>query len=181
MRKSIGIDLDSTLNCLVEYWLEVYNIEYDDCLTPEDITGWDMQQFVKESCGPKIYDYILRPGTFTNLMVQSYSQKVTKFLSQYYDLYIVTAYHWKNCADKAQWIIEHFSHIDSDRIIFCNNKGLICTDYLIDDGPHNLEAFKGNGILFDAPWNRFLGDKFLRVKNWLEVESYFKAILSNTK
>ncbi|HEY8464022.1 MAG TPA: 5'-3'-deoxyribonucleotidase [Bacillota bacterium] len=177
MKQSIGIDLDSTLNCLVDYWLEVYNQDYGDCLTYSDITNWDIQQFVKKECGPKIHDYTFRPGFFRHLKVKPYAVEITKFLAQYFDLYIITAYHWEACRDKAQWIIEHFPHINSKNIIFCNNKALIGTSFLIDDGPHNLESFKGEAILFDAPWNRFLGDRYFRAKDWREVGKFFEKKL----
>lgn len=175
-RKSIGIDLDSTLNKLDDAWMEAYNIDYDDNLTRENMIRWDVSTYVKPECGMKIFDYLLRPKFFRNLGVQENSQEVTKWLLEYFNLYIVTAYHWKVCEDKAEWLIEHFPHIDSKNIIFCNNKGLINTDYLIDDGSHNIKAFKGVGLLYDAPWNRDYQTD-LRFNNWLEIKKYFEYVI----
>jgi 5'(3')-deoxyribonucleotidase len=176
-RKSVGIDLDSTLNCLDKRWIEEeYNRDYNDNLTREDMVRWDVSTYVKPECGQKIYDYLLKPKFFRNLEIQPHAQKVTKFLSQYYDLYIVTAYHYKVCEDKAEWLIEHFPHIDSRNIIFCNNKGLLDLDFLIDDGSHNIKAFKGIGLLYDAPWNRDYNTN-LRFKSWLNIEDYFKNFI----
>lgn len=174
MRKSIAIDLDSTLNTLDNEWMALYNKDYNDNIQREDMYDWDIAKYIKPECGDKIQDYLFTPNFFLNLGVQKDSQEVTKFLSNYFDLYIVTAYHWKVCLDKAEWIIKHFPHINPKNIIFCNNKGLIKTDYHIDDGGHNLEAFTGIGLCYDAPWNRYLKDKYPRFKNWLDIKDYFK-------
>lgn len=176
-RKSIGIDLDSTLNTLDKEWMALYNEDYNDNIQKEDMYDWDVEKYIKPECGEKIYDYLFTPKFFLNLGVQEHSQKVTKFLSRHYDLYIVTAYHWKVCEDKARWIIKNFPHIDSKNIIFCNNKGLIGTDYLIDDGGHNIEAFKGTGLIYDARWNWYLANDYPRFKSWFEIGEYFENVI----
>ena len=46
-RKSIGIDLDQVLNNLNKKWFQVYNEKYNDNITMESVTAWDMLKFVK--------------------------------------------------------------------------------------------------------------------------------------
>jgi len=182
MRKTISIDLDSTLNCLDKRWIEeLYNKEYNDNLTREDMICWECHTYVKPECGMKIYDYLLQPNFFRTLDIKPYSQEVTKWLSEYFDLYIVTAYHPKTCVDKAGWIEEYFPHIPIKNIIFCNHKGLIHTDILIDDGGHNILDFhetnkSGLPIIFDAPWNRYLENQFIREYNWLDIKDTIEEI-----
>lgn len=170
---TIGIDLDSTLNNLDEVWLARYNKDYDDNLTREDMVVWEVETYVKPECGKKIYDYLLEPEFFYNLGIQHSAYGITKWLSKYFDLHIVTAYHPNTCVDKTNWIKEYLPHINSRNIIFCNNKGLIDTDYLIDDGHHNIIDFKNKGIVFDAKYNRHLGEEYTRAYDWLDIHDFF--------
>lgn len=174
-KKSIGIDLDSTLNNLLPFWIDLYNEKYNDNLNPNSIIRWDTHEFVKPECGLAVYDLLDTPNLFYDLDVIPYAQEVTQWLSERYDLYIVTAYHSKVCVDKTRWIEKYFPHINSRNIIFCNNKGMVCTDYLIDDAMHNIEAFKGIGLLLDKPYNQVCDKECTRVDNWLDVFDYFQV------
>lgn len=169
----IGFDLDSVLNTLDKDWLDAYNADYNDNMTSEDLQTWNTNEWVKPECGLKIFDYLLQPGFFRNLGVTPGAQEVIKWLSQYAELYVVTAYHWNTCRDKAEFIIEHFPEINPRNIIFLNNKGLINLDYLVDDGPHNIEVFKGQGIVVDKRYNRYLPDIYPRFQTFDEIKRYF--------
>jgi hypothetical protein len=48
-------------------------------------------------------------------------------------------------------------------------------DYLIDDGPHNFEEFKGTGLIFDMPYNKSMKENAsrIRVKSWEDVLNFF--------
>lgn len=180
MKKTIGIDLDTTLNQFDISLLNKYNSDYDDSLTPEDLVSWETHTLVKEECGKQIWDYLLEPGFFLDLGVQPNSQSVTRWLAEHYDLYIVTAYKAENCLEKREWIKNHFPHIPADRIMFVNNKGLVATDYLIDDGPHNISAFRNKGVLVDAAYNKELEGNYTRVYDWIEIRDYFISELENS-
>ena len=173
VRKSIAIDLDTVLNNLNEVWLERYNADYKDNVTNADLKTWDIASFVK--CGANIYDYLKEPGFFRNLKPQPYAIEATKWMAEHFDLCIATAYVPQACLDKAEWVDEYFPHIGSNNIIFCNDKGKILTDYLIDDGGHNIEAFKGRGIVYDQPYNEYLIG-YPRVSNWLEIQAHFMEV-----
>jgi 5'-nucleotidase len=177
-KQTIGIDLDDTLNNLVDVWLEHYCKDYDDDIKKEDIHSWDITSYVKLEAKSSFFNYLSQPDFFKLLGIQPYAQEVIKWLSEYFNLYIVTAYYHLACKDKAEYIIKNFPSINPKNIIFCNDKGLINTDYLIDDGKHNLEAFNGIGLLYDKPWNRdYTTD--LRFTDWLEIKEYFKNIIKN--
>lgn len=174
MRKSIAIDLDSTLNNLDEVWIAEYNRRWNDNLTREDMKSWDTHQWVKPECGKQIYDILAEPGFFRRLGIKPHAQEVVAWLVEHYDVYIATAYHPDTCVDKVEWVKEHLPMIDPRNVIFINPKYLLNTDYLIDDGPHNIEAFKQQAIVMDGAWNRHLGDQYPRVYNWLDVKAYFE-------
>lgn len=179
MRKSVGIDLDSTLNCLNEKWLEDYNRDYNDTMTMEDITHWDWHDLVKPECGKKLYHYLGIPQYFYNLGVKEDSQEVTRWILEHFDIYVVTAYgkYVETAPDKFRWLREYFPHIDERNVIFMNDKSKLRTDFLIDDGPHNIEAFLGLGIVVDYAYNRYLDKSIPRVRNWKEIQKFFEAYI----
>lgn len=173
--KTIGIDLDDVLNNLVDEWiLNIYNTEYNDNLTIKDVIDWDVTKYIKPECGKRIYDILLRPNFFETLKPKMYAQEVTEKLSRKYDLYVITAYSPQTVVNKVNWLGKNFPHINPKNIIFCNAKGLIKTDFLIDDGPHNILDYHNNGgkhpIVFDRPWNGHLPSSYNRVKDWLQIE-----------
>ncbi len=180
-KKTLLLDLDDTLNQLLPTWLKFYNHDYKDNLQLEDIKTWDIYNYVKPSCGKKIYEYLLLPDLFRDLGIQPHAYEVTKWLQQYVNIYIVTAYIDKTCVDKVVWMKKHLPHIDTKNIVFCNDKSLLKAQYIIDDGAHNILDYHktnpcGLPIIFDKPWNRDLKNKFIRVKDWLELKEVFEEI-----
>jgi len=180
-KEALGIDLDEVLNTLHTEWLDQYNKDFKDNLKPEEIRSWEITEWIRPEAKPVIFNYLAKPNFFLNLGVKPYAQEVTKWLSNYYDLYVVTAYHYDVCRDKVKWVDKYFPHIDIRNIIFCNNKGLIKTKYLIDDRGHNCEAFEGIPILFNASYNQYLGDKYVRVNDWLDIREYFEEEIKRIK
>lgn len=169
--KKIGLDLDSTLNNLIDVWVDLYNTDYNDNL--KSFSNWNNHNDVKPECGMKIYDYLNILGLFYNLDIAKDARDVVEFLSKHYELYIVTAYIPETCMDKVKWVKKHLPNFNTKNIVFINKKNILNLDYLIDDGPHNIEEFNGVGIVYDRLYNRYLGDDYPRVKNWKDVEKYF--------
>lgn len=174
----IGVDLDTTLNDLEVTWLERYNAEYGDCLTVEDMVDWDVSAYVKPECGMKMYSYLDEPGFFRNLGIKPGAREGMQFLWDNFEVYIVSAANPNTVADKWEWIREHLPFITLDRFVCLFHKDLLKLDYLIDDGPHNIERFPGTGIVFDMRYNRHLPDHYLRFGNWQEIRGYFEQLLA---
>lgn len=173
-KKTIGIDLDTTLNNLNQVWINKYNEDYNDNLT--EFKNWNVEKSVKKECGKKIFNYLKEPKFFYNLDINQGAKDVIKYLSEHYELYIVTAYFAESCVDKKNWVEKHLPFFDIKNLIFCNNKGKIDLDYLIDDGPHNILDFKHKGIIYDMAYNQDLDDDsiYARVKNWEEIKNLFE-------
>ena len=66
------------------------------------------------------------------------------------------------------WLGEHFPFISWRNIIFCGDKSIIGTDFMIDDHIKNLDYFKGKTIMFNA-FHNVNHTHHQRVKNWDEV------------
>jgi len=177
-KKRILIDLDDTLNRLVTKWLSVYNKEFNDSLCKEDILSWDIVSYVKPEAKDHFFKYVVEPDFFLDMDVQPNAIEVTKKLAENYELFVVTAYSPEACLSKHRWLRENFPHIPEQNILFCKSKGIIRADFMIDDGLHNIEDFvkanpNGIPIVFDAPWNRNVGGKYVRAKDWQEVWEWF--------
>lgn len=180
-KKKIGIDLDTTLNNMEEVWLQKYNKDYNDNI--KFFRNWDIHKEVKKECGEKIYEYIHEPKFFYNLNIKPKAKETIDYLSKHYELYIVTAYTADVCQDKVSWILKHKLKIKEKNIIFINNKGILDLDYLIDDGPHNFDNFKGVGIVMDMMYNKHIKTDYNRVRayNWADVKKFFEIELKNEK
>lgn len=177
MKLRIGVDLDTTLNDLEIVWLERYNRDYGDCLTVEHMVDWDVSTYVKPECGRKMYDYLDEPGFFRRLGIKPGAREGMAFLSEHFEVYIVSAAHPNSVADKWAWIQEHLPFVPFEHFVPLSKKELLKLDYLIDDGPHNIERFPGTGIVFDMPYNRHLPSRHPRFDNWLDIRKYFENVL----
>jgi len=172
--KRIAIDMDEVLantNARFSEWYERY--------TGIKIT--EEQLFEK---GQKIYHYVGHPelrnqlhikGFFKDLPLMPDSQEVVKWLSEYYEIFIVTAaMEFRNSMeDKYDWLEKYFPFISFKNVVFCGRKDMIIADYLIDDHVKNLTNFTGKGILYHAPHN-LDNTEFTRVKNWKEIKTFFE-------
>lgn len=52
---------------------------------------------------------------------------------------------------KYRFLKRYFDRAD---IYLCSDKSLVRADILVDDAPHNLEAWPGYAIVYDRPWNQ---------------------------
>ena len=171
--QSIGIDLDDTLSNMMDVLVATYNEEFSQSLKITDITSWDFAKLLPAAHAQSVLNYFHRPGWFFKPEPREGTLEFVPLLAKHFELHIVTAYHPVACADKARWIKFFFPCIPERNIIFCNNKHLIGTDFLIDDGYHNLEKFKGVPIIFDRPWNRQIPTNTInRVNNWSDIYKY---------
>jgi 5'-nucleotidase len=171
---TIAVDLDTTLNNLEEVWVDRYNRDYNDTLTPDDLVVWDTSTVVKPECGMRIYDYLNEPGFFLNLGIKRDARTVMEYLQTFAEVYIVTAYHHSWCKDKGDWVAKCLPNFNLSNLVFLNDKFMFRADILIDDGAHNIEAYMQDVIVFNAPHNQHLENRFTRVNNWLEIEDHFR-------
>ena len=167
----IGVDLDDTINSLVDTWLDKYNIDYSDSLSINDIKTWNIGDYTK--AGKDFYKYLGDGETFKNLSIKEGAAEIIEELCQQHEVYIVTAnasYNIGVCDDKVNFIKKFMPFFPIKNIIFINNKSLLDLDVLIDDGLHNFEKFKGIKVVFDRPWNKTNPlPPFYRMYNWNNI------------
>lgn len=171
--KTIAIDMDDVMADTSGTHLELFNKDYNDIVTLDDLDNVTLTQ-LRPHLKNEIIDYFNRHEFFRNIKVMDHSQEVIRSLSKKYKIFIATAAMEvpASFAGKYEWLKEHFDFLSEHNFVFCGDKSIIKTDYLIDDSIIQLDRFSGKGILFDSYRNKN-NDKYYRVHNWLEVGEYF--------
>ncbi|HET7579993.1 MAG TPA: 5'-3'-deoxyribonucleotidase [Bacillales bacterium] len=173
MKKRIAIDMDEVIADAVSKHLALFNRDYKENLTSDDLHGKKLRD-LRPHLKNEIREYFDDPSFFRDLEVMKDSQEVIRELSEQYEIFITTAAMEVPTSFDAKyaWLKEHFPFLSDLNIVFCGDKSIILADYLIDDNSRHFKNFRGQGILFTAPHN-IHETGFVRVDNWQEVRQYF--------
>ncbi|MCR8558385.1 5'(3')-deoxyribonucleotidase [Mucilaginibacter sp. BJC16-A38] len=168
MKKSIAIDMDGVIADTETHLLNWYERDYGVRISLDEIQGLDEKEIFPDKTQSR--KYVLTPGFFRTLPLMNGAVEAVKTLMESYEVYIVSAAMEfpLSLAEKLEWLNEHFPFIDWRHIIFCGDKSIINTDYMIDDHIKNLDYFKGTTIMFHA-FHNVNYDHHQRVNNWDEV------------
>lgn len=168
IKKTIGIDMDGVLADIEAHWLNLYEKDYGVKLSAEIFRGVKEADAFPEK--DAVLKFVFSPGFFRTLPVMEGAVEAVKKLAENYEIYIVSAAMEfpLSLFEKKEWLAEHFPLIDWKNIIFCGDKSVIATDYLIDDHCKNLDYCKGMPIMFTAGHNVNF-THHTRVNNWKEV------------
>ncbi len=154
----IFVDMDGVLCDLHTPLLKLYNNEYNDNLTIDDITQWDMTKIVKKKCGSRLLRFLDTPNFFRDLVpLEGAIEGVHKLIETGHDVYIATAAtsHPNSVIGKIGWLNEHLPVMMKHprKVVFTHHKHLLRGDVLFDDSPKNLETFDGISVAMDMPYN----------------------------
>ena len=147
--RSIIFDMDEVLVQFLKQLVIEYNDKYNTHLRVPDIVTWHLPKEIRE-----IY---YRTNFFTELKPYLGAVQVAERLQEEgHKIYIATDaggdYHIADC--KLRWIAEHMPFIDRQyQVIITGAKHLLQADVIVEDGPTNLERFKGATIAIDRPYN----------------------------
>jgi 5'-nucleotidase len=168
MKKSIAIDMDGVIADTETHFINWYEREYGVRVDKADIQGLAENDMFPEKTAAR--KFALTAGFFRTLPVMPGAIEALKTLMESYEVYIVSAAMEfpLSLSEKLEWLLEHFPFIDWRHIIFCGDKSIINTDYMIDDHIKNLDFFKGTTIMFHA-FHNVNYNHHQRVNNWDEV------------
>jgi 5'-nucleotidase len=174
-RKSIAIDMDGVIADTVMQFINWYERDYGIRLEKDAFHGKPEKEVMPEGVMKKI---VYSAGFFRDVPVMEGAKEAVQELMQNFDVYIVSAAMEfpQSLKEKYEWLQEHFPFISWRNIVFCGYKGIVATDYMIDDFAHNLDFCKGKTFLFTAGHNIGI-DKHTRVNNWKEVMDLLKKEL----
>src|SRR5688572_20912411 len=173
-RKTIAIDMDGVIADTTLQFINWYERDRGEKLGREYFHGK-----VEEECLPDglVMKYVFAPGFFRTMPVIDGAQEAVIELMKNFDVYIVSAAmeFKQSLTEKYEWLEEHFPFIPWTNIIFCGDKSIIGTDYMIDDHVKNLDTCRGTAVLFSAGHNINI-DRHQRMNNWEEVLGFFRSL-----
>ncbi|HXB91783.1 MAG TPA: hypothetical protein VNU72_05820 [Puia sp.] len=172
-KKSIAIDMDGVLVDIETHFINWYEKEYGLKVSRESLLGKPEGEAFPEKNAIK--RFIFTKGFFRTAPVMEGAVQAVKALMEQYEVYVVSAAMEfpQSLPEKRDWLYDHFPFIHWKNIIFCGDKSIIDTDYMIDDHCKNLDHFKGMPIMFSAAHNAGI-TRHTRVNSWAEVLGLFQ-------
>lgn len=177
MPLTIMIDIDGVLNTLDTTVIDVYNKDSGDCLSPQDITEYHIEKFVKPEYAETFHKYFLDKRVWQRIeVVKGCQDAIRKLWDKGYDIIFVTKTECENLVKKRNWLNRNFPFIGENnirkRLYSAPKKQTIRADISIDDGLFNLIGDRTYySICFDKPYNQT--DKpipmFTRAYDWEDV------------
>ena len=174
-RISIAVDMDGVLADTETHFIQYYEAESGEKVDRNTLLGVPESQSLSRI--KQLFAICAYARFFQNTSVYSGSVYAIKTLMEDFDVFIVSAAMEfpLSLYEKKQWLEEHFPFISWKNIVFCGDKSIIKTDYLIDDHLKNLDNFTGIPLLFTASHNVHVTSHH-RLNNWDEILVYFSLI-----
>jgi 5'-nucleotidase len=170
----LTLDMDDVMANTHEKLVDIVLNEFDTVYDLEDFSFKSLNELLHPKQLKRLSKIIRQPGFFVDVAVKKDAVETVYQLSQYYEVYVATAaMEFPNSfREKFDWLARHFDFIPWTNVVFCGDKSIIASDYLLDDHPRNLRAFRGEGVLFSSPHN-LKETAFKRVSSWKEVAELF--------
>lgn len=166
--------MDGVLADIEMQILNWYERDYGIKHTRKHLIGRSSDEFFPEA--GLVRKYIYTSGFFQTIPLMQGAVEAVQKLMENFEIYVVSAAMEfpLSLPEKLRWLNEYFPFISWRNIIFCGDKSIINTDYMIDDYPKNLDNFKGKPIMFTAYHNTTY-THHSRVNNWDEVITLLEA------
>jgi len=177
-RISIAVDMDGVLADTESHFIQYYEAESGEKVDRQTLLGIPEHQALPDKTA--VHRYVHTEGFFRSLPLIPGSVHAIKTLMEHFDVFIVSAAMEfpLSLYEKKLWLEEHFPFVSWRNIVFCGDKSIIKTDYLIDDHLKNLDHFSGIPLMFTASHNVYF-NQHQRLNNWEEILKYFEIIKNN--
>lgn len=151
-----------------------YNRERNANFTKSDLRGKWLWQVLPAGGQELIEGYLQSEDFFEDLPIMPGCQKILHRLTGHYEIFVATAAMAfpNSFGPKFRWLRRHFDFLSPGNFVFCGDKSILQSDFLIDDMPRNLAAFRGEGILFTSPHNVDVTG-YRRVDSWEAIAEMF--------
>ncbi len=188
------MDLDEVLVDFIRPFITFYNRRYGTKLTREIFLSFNLSQIIghKRELVDVRVDEFYNSEVFQTLNPVEGAKEVLEFLSEKYELFIITSRPAHIKEKTAKWLERHFEkvfkhiHFSANEYIGVTGKtkAEICKnlriDLLIEDNlGYAMEAAKSGikVLMFDTPWNQTdsLHPNITRVSSWKEVLEELKV------
>lgn len=179
MREKIMIDMDDVIT--KGGFLYLLNQYLHTNYQEEDFTGFYMQDILPDK--KAFFDWFFNQNLYDYCKLLPNAYEVLEKLNKEYDIYIGTAYLFREEPEKCGIILQqkfdylkdHLPFIHPSQYIFLTDKSLLNCDIKIDDRIKNLKNAKRK-LLFTAYHNQSLSKEDLdkqnveRVNDWKDIE-----------
>jgi len=171
--KSIAIDMDNVIVDIESQYIKWYEAKFGVLITKQQLMGLPETQGFPDR--EAVWNFLFTPGFFRTAQPNAGAIEAVQHLMQSFQVYIVSAAMEfpQSLSEKYEWLREYLPFVSWRHIIFCGDKRIINTNYMIDDHVKNLDNFSGTGLLFTACHNVNINGR-IRVNNWKEVLHWFE-------
>lgn len=156
----VATDCDDTLYPFVQPLLKKYNLWYDDNVRFEDITNWNIHQFLKPEC-KNVFE-LCTEGFFDSLHIPQERKEWLETLNMVADIRFVTA----GCSETILWraklLKRELPFFKDYMLVKLSEKELFKADFLIDDNEEHTINTDALAFLISKPWNNNQGVEFSR-------------------
>lgn len=171
---TILVDMDDTIELLMDAWLKWLNSKFHRNVQLADVTNWDVSLAFPGLTHEQVYDILLEDDFWDTVQPMPGAPEALKsFQDQGHTIYIVTVNPYQTVRAKMEKVLfRYFPFLDWQHVIITSNKTMLKADVLIDDGVHNLENGDYAKILVDGPYNHDYNAEsagMKRVYNWGEI------------
>lgn len=181
-RLEIGIDVDEVLRSTLPEMVRLYNENFGQNLTVDDVKDFDVSisfPEIEKQTGINAAEWFFDiHGTdlFYNSKPIGDVADITRRLSYFGRITIVT---WQkslqNKIDTLNWLKRY--NVYYDDICFIKHKHLLKLDYMIDDNHKNFFGSHSNvGVLIDAPYNSGVDTHILKTQSHCDYICRFRSL-----
>jgi 5'-nucleotidase len=166
--------MDGVMADIESHLLDWYESAYGIRIPREELKGKSEADAFPDK--QAVWRFVTTPGFFRTVPVMPGAVESIRMLMEHFEVYIVSAAMEfpLSLSEKYEWLQEHFPFIHWRNIIFCGDKSVIDTDFMIDDHCKNLDYCKGKAIMFHAFYNVH-HNHHTRARNWQEVMALLQA------
>lgn len=137
-------DMDAILADTLKNWLALYNREWNDSITKDDILHWDVHKSVKPECGVDVYKYIEQPDFFIDLEpLPGAIEGFRQLQNAGHEMLICSSPSPSpmSAAEKLAWLHRHLPEFPRKYVMLGHQKHWLKADILIDDSAATAETY----------------------------------------
>ena len=147
MRPVVLLDCDGVLSDFITATLDVLRQRTGQTFQHDDISTWEVFASLPEELQlhkSKVYDYLKKEGGCLGIPLYAGAQDGVERLQAIAEVIIVTSPFkgsptWTH--ERELWLEKYF-HIQHENVIHAKRKEFVSGDFLIDDKPDNLRAWR---------------------------------------
>ena len=174
----IGIDFDSTINSMLDTWIEWLNKKHGRSVAVDEVKDWELAKCYPFLSKADLFEPLNTPEFWDEVKIKPEAvDVVARLIQEGHEIYVITSSHYKTLPYKLKkCLFAHFPFLNKENVIITYNKSLIRCDIILDDAEHNLIGCQGTKVLFDAPYNQNSTVQDYRVGSWKEFYILVKEL-----